>query len=306
MTSQRAWNATVPRQLFWFMLVGALSTVLQTIVYVSVREVLAATWASWLALLVVTPANTEAHRRITFNVTTTAIGRLHWEAGLTSVVVYLANLAAAPWFAGIAGPHPSALTESMILALTGSVIGGVRYVILRGWVFAARRHTPAAPSSSDESPALPAPASPGRRPRRNTPRGRTLRQRPNAAPTAATLAGTAATSTAVLTADTNASTALVTAGAGTPTVAVAAGAGTSTVAVTAGAAADPGPLANTFPAYPSTGSITAALACLGTIAPIPTARLCTGHPNAGVLNQRPAGRLRTWHRNRRQHLTARS
>ncbi len=64
--------------------------------------------------------------------------------------------------------------------------------------------------------------------------------------------------------------------------------------------------ANVFSAYPSTGNITAALACLGTLAPIPTARLCTGQSNTSVLNQRPAGRLRTWHRNRRQHLTARS
>lgn len=260
----------MPRQLFWFMLVGALSTVLQTIVYVSVREVLAATWASWLALLVVTPANTEAHRRITFNVTTTAIGRLHWEAGLTSVVVYVANLLAAPWFAGIAGPHPSALTESMILALTGSLIGGVRYVILRGWVFAARRHAPA-PAAASGDDALSVPDQPavvtatGPGPRRNNRDRRTLRARPNAAP---------ATSGS--------------APAGRPPAA--------SVPV-------PAPVPG---ADPMAGLPLAALACLGTLAPIPTGRLCLSQPNAGVLNQRPPGRLRAWHRNRRQHLTARS
>lgn len=276
----------MPRQLFWFMLVGALSTVLQTIVYVSVREVVAATWASWLALLVVTPVNTEAHRRITFNVTTSAIARLHWEAGLTSVVVYLANLAVSPWFASIAGPHPSALTESLILALTGSLVGGVRYLILRGWVFAARRHSPVTPgrmvpadAADAASPSLSAagagrPATPsagtavpGARPVTVSRRPRRLR--PNSAP--------------------------VTAGLGTVTP------------------AEPDPVAPTgtraaaaFPALPTTGNLTAALACLGTMAPIPTARLCTSQPNTGVLNQRPPGRLRTWHRNRRQHLTARS
>ena len=276
MTRPSAWNATVPRQLVWFMLVGALSTVLQTIVYVSVREVLAATWASWLALLVVTPANTEAHRRITFNVTTTAVGRLHWEAGLTSVVVYLANLAATPWFTGIAGPHPSALTESMILALTGSVIGGVRYVILRGWVFAARRHAApvpvaAATSSSPAGASADSSLSSGRRIRRNALRGQSPRPRPNAAPASAI----------------------------TP---VPAGSALAT-----GPATPESPSAGSaYPAYPSTATITAALACLGTLAPIPTARLCMGQSNTGVLNQRPAGRLRTWHRNRRQHLTARS
>jgi hypothetical protein len=244
----------VPRQLLWFMLVGALSTVLQTIVYVSVRELVAATWASWLALLVVTPANTEAHRRVTFNVTTTAIGRLHWEAGLTSVVVYVANLVISPWFAGIAGPHPSALTESLILALTGSLIGGVRYLILRSWVFAAGRHSPATTAS-----------------------------------------------------------AAATAPAGPPVVAVTAPAASSAAASSAAAssAVEPKLVAQVatslaLPAYPSTGNLAAALACLGTLAPIPTARLCVGHSNTGVLNQRPAGRLRTWHRNRRQHLTARS
>ncbi|BAL86946.1 hypothetical protein AMIS_17260 [Actinoplanes missouriensis 431] len=134
--------ATLPRQLLWFMLVGALSTVLQTLVYVGVRGIAPATWASWIALLAITPLNTEAHRRVTFNVTTSAIGRLHWEAGLTSVAVYLANLVVAPWFTGIAGPHPTSLEEALILALTGSLIGGLRYVLLRGWVFAQHRHQP--------------------------------------------------------------------------------------------------------------------------------------------------------------------
>lgn len=353
----------MPRQLFWFMLVGALSTVLQTIVYVSVREVLAATWASWLALLVVTPANTEAHRRVTFNVTTNAIGRLHGEAGLTSVVVYLANLAVAPWFAGIAGPHPSSLTESLILALTGSLVGGVRYVILRSWVFAARRHTPQTPAPADEAtPAITAPpARLTRHTRRNTLRGQSLRFRPNAAPVTAgptpathaglttnapTITAAGATNAATITAagaTTNAATittagpaanaATITAGSPAANAATITTATPSTIATgrsnavaatgsstsaTAGVAdrdvtgdratglTNGLKAATTFPAYPSTGNLTAALACLGTFAPIPTAGLCTGQANTGVLNQRPAGRLRTWHRNRRQHLTARS
>ncbi|WP_442875050.1 GtrA family protein [Actinoplanes sp. NBC_00393] len=130
------------RRLLWFMLVGAVSTVVQTIVYVGVREAVPATWASWLALLVVTPLNTELHRRVTFGVQVSAVGRLHGEAGLTSVAVYLANLAAAPLFDGLAGPNPHAVTEALILALTGSLIGGARYLLLRSWVFAAHRHQP--------------------------------------------------------------------------------------------------------------------------------------------------------------------
>ncbi|GIF12135.1 GtrA-like protein [Actinoplanes teichomyceticus] len=262
----------MPRQLLWFMLVGALSTVLQTIVYVSVREVLAATWASWLALLVVTPANTEAHRRITFNVTTSAIGRLHWEAGLTSVVVYLANLAVAPWLSGIAGPHPSALTESLILALTGSVVGGARYLILRGWVFAARRHTPAPESATAAT------ATAGEVP------GGTIRSRRSRRTALRRFVRTSATGARPLPRTPGAPTA-----AGTPDF---------TTAV-------PGDALRTACGTPG-GLPLAVLACLGTLAPIPTARLCSSHSGPGVLNQRPAGRIRTWHRNRRQHLTARS
>ncbi|GIE68576.1 hypothetical protein Apa02nite_046840 [Actinoplanes palleronii] len=305
----------MPRQLFWFVLVGALSTVLQTIVYISVRDVVAATWASWLALLVVTPVNTEAHRRITFNVTTNAIGRLHVEAGLTSVVVYLANLEVAPYFASIAGPNPSALTESMILALTGSLVGGVRYLVLRTWVFAARRHTSDAPgdpvtiktgkprSGTAGAGTRLRPGTPGilatsglaaasglaatsglaaasgtvtdRRARRNTLRRGPGRFRTNAAPLAA---GPPAAGPDVLTAET------VTPGLSATTSASDHSAGRG---ITGGL-----PLA--------------ALACLGTMAPIPTARLCLGHAGNGVLNQRPPGRIRAWHRNRRQHLTARS
>lgn len=142
----------VHRQLLWFMLVGAVSTVVQTIVYVVAREAVPATWASWMALLAVTPLNTELHRRVTFNVRTTAVGRLHWEAGLTSVAVYLANLAVAPLFTGIAGPNPPAVVEALILALTGSLIGGARYSVLRGWVFALHRHQPAAPPAAQFRP----------------------------------------------------------------------------------------------------------------------------------------------------------
>ncbi|GAA4600388.1 putative flippase GtrA [Actinoplanes octamycinicus] len=305
-----AWNATVPRQLLWFMLVGALSTVLQTIVYVSVREVVAATWASWLALLVVTPVNTEAHRRITFNVTTSAIARLHWEAGLTSVVVYLANLAASPWFAAIAGPHPSALTESLILALTGSLVGGARYLILRSWVFAARRHTPATPAPALAE--IPGAAE----------AGATLTTAPEAGVTAV---ATEACVTAVATEAGVTTTAATEATVTTPPDrrnavsrrprrfrpnSAPATAATEPKPQWA-SSAEPGTTGEpfsptTFPAFPTTGNISAALACLGTLAPIPTARLCTSHGNTGVLNQRPPGRLRTWHRNRRQHLTARS
>ncbi|GLY07394.1 GtrA family protein [Actinoplanes sp. NBRC 101535] len=164
-------SGALPRQLSWFMLVGALSTVLQTAVYVAVRGTVPATWASWIALLAVTPLNTEAHRRVTFGVTTAAVGRLHWEAGLTSVAVYLANLAVGPWFAPIAGlattVMPGAVAEALVLGLTGSLIGGLRYLLLRGWVFAAHRHQPAAPAEPAAAtatlpPALPAALSAGR------------------------------------------------------------------------------------------------------------------------------------------------
>ncbi|MEU4428882.1 GtrA family protein [Actinoplanes sp. NPDC024001] len=140
------------RRLLWFMLVGALSTVVQTIVYVAVREIVPATWASWMALLVVTPLNTELHRRVTFAVKVSAVGRLHGEAGLTSIAVYLANLAVTPLFAGLAGPRPPAVIEALILALTGSLIGGLRYLVLRGWVFAAHRHQPAAHRDQPDTP----------------------------------------------------------------------------------------------------------------------------------------------------------
>ena len=154
--------ATLPRQLLWFMLVGALSTVLQTLVYMAVRSAAPATWASWIALLAITPLNTEAHRRITFGVGTGALARLHGEAGLTSVAVYLANLAVAPWFAGLAGPHPSSLTEALVLGVTGSLIGGLRYLLLRGWVFAVHRHQPS--TSRADAPPAEAPVSPATAP----------------------------------------------------------------------------------------------------------------------------------------------
>ena len=156
------------RRLFWFVLVGALSTVLQTAVYLLVREVEPATWASWTALLVVTPLNTEAHRRLTFDPVPKPLGRLHGEAGLTSLVIYLANTATAPWSAGLLGAGHSPLTEALVLALTGSLIGGARYILLRNWVFSTQPHSTGPQSTHPQStdrpgadrPGTPAPVTP--------------------------------------------------------------------------------------------------------------------------------------------------
>jgi putative flippase GtrA len=130
----------VVRQLLRYGVVGGLGTVVSALLYLVLRIWWDAVPANLAALVLSTLASTEANRRFTFggrpvdrtreylqNAGTVAFYAVYGSA----VLVVLAEVV----------DDPSSLQESMAVA-GASVLGGLlRFLVLRNWVFAARRRS---------------------------------------------------------------------------------------------------------------------------------------------------------------------
>jgi putative flippase GtrA len=121
-------------QLLRFAAIGAVSTVAYLVLYVALRGVTGAQVANATALLVTAIANTAANRRITFGVTGShGAVRQHLQGllvfglalGLTATALAILN----------AFTDPSRLVELTALIAANLLATGLRFVLLRSWVF---------------------------------------------------------------------------------------------------------------------------------------------------------------------------
>ncbi|MBB2934241.1 putative flippase GtrA [Amycolatopsis bartoniae] len=119
---------------FWYVVAGVVTTGLQELVFLAARPLMPSVAANVLAIALTTVANTEFHRRVTFSTMHTSAVKLHIQsigtfafyAGYGSVVLLVLQA-----FVG----SPSATLEAVILAITSTVGGILRFVVLRWWVF---------------------------------------------------------------------------------------------------------------------------------------------------------------------------
>jgi putative flippase GtrA len=131
--TQPAWQAIS------FAVIGLASTLATVVLYAIGRE----WWTPWeanlVALALTTVFNTEANRRVTFAGTGRSVARVHAQAALVFLGYYaLTSFALLALISLVA--HPSRALEVAVL-LAASVCGTVgRFLLLRGWVFAARPH----------------------------------------------------------------------------------------------------------------------------------------------------------------------
>jgi putative flippase GtrA len=129
-------------QVLRFAAVGVASTLAYALAYVALRPLLAAQAANALALLLTAVANTAANRRFTFAVRGRGRAVRHQAQGL---VVF--GLALALTSGSIAALHllaPGAPRAAELAVLTGANLLAtvLRFVLLRVWVFRARRSAP--------------------------------------------------------------------------------------------------------------------------------------------------------------------
>jgi glycosyltransferase involved in cell wall biosynthesis len=139
-----SFNAQVRR----FAAIGVASTIAYALLYIALRPLLPAQAANALALLLTALANTTANRRYTFAVHGRERVVLHQAQGLVVFALALAftsgSIAALQSFA----PAAARATELAVLTVANLLATVLRFVLLRVWVFRARRSAP--PATQEE------------------------------------------------------------------------------------------------------------------------------------------------------------
>jgi putative flippase GtrA len=127
-----------------FAAIGVASTVAYALLFLALRGVLAAQAANALALLATAVANTAANRRLTFALRGRARVLRHQLQGLAVFALALALTASALWLLHALAARPGRLLELSVLVAANLIATVLRFVLLRSWVFSARRAAPVA------------------------------------------------------------------------------------------------------------------------------------------------------------------
>lgn len=137
-TAARTEERRTVHPVVWYVAAGVVTTAVQELLFLGARELIGSVAANIVALALTTVANTDFHRRVTFSNRPVSALRLHLQslgtfafyAGYGSIV--LMSLRA------IVG-SPSATVEAVALAVTSTLGGILRFLLLRWWVFTKRR-----------------------------------------------------------------------------------------------------------------------------------------------------------------------
>jgi putative flippase GtrA len=134
----------LPRQLGRFAVIGVLSTIAYSLLYVLLRPITGAQPANALALLITAVANTAANRRYTF---ATRGRRDRWRHQGEGLVVFALGLAVTSGSLALLhalAATPTTWVELAVLAAANLTATVLRFVLLKAWVFhPGRRRQPA-------------------------------------------------------------------------------------------------------------------------------------------------------------------
>ena len=133
---------SLARQAIRFAAIGVLSTLAYLLLFLLARPPLGAQAANFAALLVTAVANTAANRRFTFGVRGSGAAR-HQAQGLAVFVLGLAVTSGSLYALTTLVTAPSRAVEVTVLITANLVATVLRFVLMREWVFATRRTSPA-------------------------------------------------------------------------------------------------------------------------------------------------------------------
>jgi putative flippase GtrA len=125
-----------------FLAIGVASTLAYVGLFVSLRTVGGAQTANAVALLITAMANTAANRRFTFALRGRPRVVRHQAQGLVVFALALALTAGCLESLRALDAHPSRFAELAVLIGANLAATVLRFVLLRGWVFRARRAAP--------------------------------------------------------------------------------------------------------------------------------------------------------------------
>jgi putative flippase GtrA len=117
-----------PRQFVRFAAVGLVNTAVFLVIYLLFRTVVPATAANLLATFLTTVTGTSANGKVTFGVH----GHIGLRRHARSMVVTILGLVITTGALNLAG---TAAGELVVLVMAGAVAGGIRFVLMRHWVF---------------------------------------------------------------------------------------------------------------------------------------------------------------------------
>jgi putative flippase GtrA len=126
-------------QLIRFAAVGAASTLAYLLLYALLRTTIGPQWANFIALLLTAIANTAANRRLTFGVRGNERAWTHQAQGLAVFAVGLGLTSGSLALLGRLSSAPPKSVELFVLVLANLVATGVRFLLMRIWVFRSRR-----------------------------------------------------------------------------------------------------------------------------------------------------------------------
>jgi len=149
----------LPRQLARFALVGMASTAAYLVLYLALREVLAAQAANALSLLATAIGNTTVNRRFTFGIRGAAGTARHQFRGLIAFGTGLLLTSGALAGLHAASARPARGAEVAVLLAANLLATAVRFGLYRSWVF-RRAAVPTAGSGAAPLPATPVPVAP--------------------------------------------------------------------------------------------------------------------------------------------------
>jgi putative flippase GtrA len=136
-------------QLLRFAVIGLLSTLAYTLLFLLLHPALGAQIANFTALLVTAVANTAANRRITFGVRGGTGAAVHHAQGLVVLGIGLVLTSGSLAVLHAVAPGASRTAELALLIAANAAATLLRFVLFRGWVFRSR----ALPAPAEATPA---------------------------------------------------------------------------------------------------------------------------------------------------------